>query len=126
MKKLLDDKTFYLPSTPAARAVVTARKVQAWLDSADNVQPATVFSSAVATALVGCIQGHSNLPVGREKIWGNFQQFRCSESYQSMWRIFLTESVLEQASPTFFQYITDSMFRDLLKHVFPLAHESVE
>ena len=44
-------------------------------------------------------------------MWGNFHH---SEAYQSMWATLLAQSVPEHASPTFFQYVTDAIFRTLI------------
>ena len=120
MEKLLADKSFYLPSPLAAAAVATAKLVKQWLDSADNIRPASAFSDKLAASLKSCFQC-SNMRVRREKMWGNFHQLRSSDSFLSMWGTFLRECTAEQASPTFFQYITDVIFRKMIKREFPLT-----
>ena len=120
MEKLLADKSFYLPSPLAAAAVATAKLLKQWLHSTENIRPAAAFSDNLVASLKCCFPCHSNMHVRREKMWGNFHQLWSSDSFQSMWDIFLRKCAAEEASPTFSQYITDVIFRDMIKHEFPL------
>ena len=88
VEKLLADKSFYLPSPLASAAVATAKLVKQWLDSADNIRPASAFSDKLAASLKSCFHCHSNMRVRREKMWGNFHQLRSSDSFLSMWGTF--------------------------------------
>ena len=56
VKKLLADRTFYLPSPPAAAALATAKLLVQWLDCVDNLQPASTFSNDLVTTLKTCFE----------------------------------------------------------------------
>ena len=120
MEKLLADKSFYLPSPLAAAAVATAKLLKQWLHSTENIRPATAFSDSLVASLKYCFPCHSDMRVRRENMWGNIHQLRSSDSFQSMWSTVLRKCAAEEASPTFFQYITDVIFRDMIKHEFRL------
>ena len=121
VEKLLADKSFYLPSPLAAAAVATAKLLKQW-QSTENMQPTTAYSDILVASLKCCFPCHSNMCVRREKMWGNFHQLRSSDSFQSMCGTFLRKCAAKKASPTFSQYITDVIFRDMIKHEFPLIH----
>ena len=120
VEKLSADKSFYLPSPLAAAAVATAKLLKQWLHSTENIRPATAFSDNRIASLKCCFPCHSNMCVTREKMCGNFHQLRSSGSFQSMCGTFLWKCAAKEASPTFSQHITDVIFRDMIKHEFPL------
>jgi hypothetical protein len=107
VEKLLADKSFYLPSPLAAAAVATAKLVKQWLDSADNIRPASAFSDKLAASLKSCFSLSLKHACEKRENVGIFHQLQSSDSFLAMWGTFLRECTAEQASPTFFQYITD-------------------
>lgn len=59
----------------------------------------------------------------QEQMWGYYHCLRTSPEYQMLWESFLL-NVQEPANPTFFQHITDIVFRELVKVEFPVNEVS--
>ncbi len=55
----------------------------------------------------------------RETMWRNFHSFRSSKDHFILWNNFLREST-KKGGPSFFQYVTSSMFKKLVKQIFPV------
>ena len=56
-------------------------------------------------------------------MWGTFHQLRCSQSFRAMWNSFLTKTLAVDACPIFYQYITDTFFRNMIKQQFQLTNQ---
>jgi len=48
-------------------------------------------------------------------MWQEYHQLRTSDSFREDWDKFLLESLGEPASPTFFQFVSHRIFRELVK-----------
>ena len=47
-------------------------------------------------------------------MWRDFHQLRTSESFRLLWCDFLTNQVKVAALPTFYQAVTDALFKDMI------------
>lgn len=65
-----------------------------------------------------------------EKVWGSFHQERCSVQFKSLWSSFLLESIgCTDINPIFYQYVTDFMFKVVLRQKLPIEerdHQEVQ
>ena len=59
-----------------------------------------------------------------EKIWGAFHSERCLPAYAESWSTFLESSIRSTANPIFYQFITDHIFKLVLKQKFKLEKDS--
>ena len=58
----------------------------------------------------------------REKLWGSFHRLRSCPSYKTFWSRFLQSRDCE-ADPIFYQYVSDSVFKELVKKHYPLLDQ---
>ncbi len=116
---MLTDKGFQIPSPSAKEAHLAASQMLEWLAS----HPALVESAVepLTSALVACFHG-GNLGnrSRREKMWGRYHEVRTSAKFTSSWAQLMKQSLGKRASPIFYQYVTDVMFKELVKQHTPM------
>ena len=74
----------------------------------------------VVSALANCVGGK------RDKMWGLLHSTRTSAKFIAAWEQLMSLTLGKLASPIFYQYITDLLFRDLVKRQYPLPARSEE
>ena len=88
-----------------------------WMEeSISNRARASSFSKALVQNLDGC------LPEGldRRLMWFKFHTFRSSKEHFILWDKFLNDST-RKGGPIFLQFVTNHIFKQLLKRKFPTA-----
>ena len=65
--------------------------------------------------LKGCFTAHRSTQARKEKMWEEYHKVRTSTKFREMWGHFIGKSLCVAASPTFYQFITDRMFDELIK-----------
>lgn len=83
----------------------------------NNIAEAAV--QKVVSALASCIGR-------RDKMWGLFHQTRTSSKFITTWEGLMVLTLHKVASPVFYQYITDDIFKQLVKQQYPLPATSME
>ena len=89
------------------------------------------FAQYLVSMLENCVQveGRSEKK-RREKIWRQYYKCRTSGDFTDKWHRFLRVSTSGLPSPIFFQFITNSAFKQIIKQKHPLkeckivSHES--
>ena len=79
------------------------------------------FCKHLVQFLRGCLPQVSSQS-GREKMWLQYHTIRTSKDYFILWNNFLTKSIRAGLTPIFFQFITDTMFKKLVKESYPVEH----
>ena len=83
-------------------------------DDKSNQEAFEKFSTKLYKDLSGLLAEKSTSSTNREKIWRDFFLLRSSDAFLKQWKDFLqTASV--PVMPTFYQYITDTVFRLVMK-----------
>ena len=124
----MQDKGFTLPSPLASSALDGATKLLQWSSDASNHESMVTFSRSLTSSLANCFPStYTSQRVRREKMWGHFHQLKTSNTFQASWQKFLVEGVGVHASPILYQYLTDNIFRVMIREHFPLqVTEQVE
>ena len=112
------DDGFKIPSTEAENAVKAACSFLSW--QKDNIEEAILFANQVTTMLKGCFTAHRSTQARKEKMWEEYHKVRTSTKFREMWGHFIGKSLCVAASPTFYQFITDRMFDELIKSEFKI------
>ena len=120
ISRVLTDEGFSLPSPHARSARDCAEKLLAWISDSDNQVSANIFSKELVSKLEGCFHTTKSMRVQRERMWENYYKLRSKDDFKSMWSKFLHDSIAIQASPIFFQFITDKVMKKMIKLHFPL------
>ena len=68
----------------------------------------------------------SSCKVRRKNMWRKYHSIKTTPEYKALWEQFLLKSINSVASPTFYQYATDVVFRQLIQEQFPLPRRSAE
>ena len=123
VEKLLADKSFGPPSHLAVTAQHTENNLLKWLKEPENKQEAKYFSNSIFTMLSKFFDVNLPTRVCEERMWGTFHQLQCSQSYSGMWSTFLMRTLSVDACPIFYQYITDTFFRLMIKEQLQLTKE---
>ena len=123
VESVLADESFKLPSPIAADALSTAQKLAASFGT--NQQLISKFAEKLVRTLMPTFESKaSSCKVRREKMWRKYHSIRTSE-YKALWEQ-LQKTINSVASPTFYQYATDVIFRELIQEQFPLPSENAE
>ena len=56
-------------------------------------------------------------------MWAAYHQLRTSVTFISDWRAFLTDSIGQKAYPTFYQFVSRTVFNELTKICYLVAEE---
>ena len=118
---VLEDSEFKLPSTEATQAHTAAISLLAWCQCTENQSSLTNFSTILFRQLQRCIPPTVASQVQREKMWVNFHELRTSSVFFQRWSNFLKTPI---PSPILFQYLTDYIFKQLIKKCFPVDTNS--
>ena len=122
VRAVLEDEGFRLPSPQAADALTAAESLIQWSAIPDNRAVCSSFSSSLLQQLQQCLPQASS-QAGREKMWCSFHQLRTSKSFQTLWTDFLTAKC--KPTPFLYQYITDHVFKYIIKEHFPAIPQSI-
>ena len=110
LRGLLKDPGFRV-STTGKDAQLAASQL---LESLDSCGP-TVRTAVeeITSALAACV-------AKRQRMWGLFHKTRTSPPFTAVWDRLLSETLGRQASPIFYQYVTDVLFKEQVKQQYPL------
>ena len=122
LQALLKDSGFQIPSDSAKEAHLAVSEMLEWLTTPDNAAVATPISQRIMAALSKCIpQGSTTSRAKRERMWGKFYHTRTSTEFKELWIRLMQLSIGKSASPIFYQYITDVLFKTIVKCHFPVS-----
>ncbi len=113
---ILVDEGFKVPSQKASDAVKAATLLFEWSKGDANQVIVSRFSATLVEYLRNCLPP-VNDPIKRDVMWCNFHTLRTSKDYFMLWNQFLKGSIQAGFDPIFFQYITDHIFKQLIKQV---------
>lgn len=132
------DESFKACSSPCAKAAITtASKLLDWSSKIENRNKFRTFSNSLIDSLKCCFKKglckmlmqkiglYVHVLVGgkvhrkEEKMWGHYHCYRTSCEFIMLWKILLL-NIQEPPSPTFFQHVTDIIFKELMKVEFPV------
>lgn len=128
IKEMSSDDGFKIPSPSAAAALETSTNLLTWYRNVANEETLSKFAVLLKTRLEAAfVTSKCKFKSKKCKMWGNFHAIRSSDGYHSLWTSFLKESLNCDATPIFYQYVTDKFFGKLIKFHFPVedATESV-
>ena len=122
VKSVLSDGRFALASPQAAASIKIASALnELWGDQPHKHQSSKIFALYLVTQLKTCFQSKvKSLHLRRERMWGMYHQLRTSDTFRCKWNKFLESSVCVSSSPCFCQYVTNEVFKELIKLEFPL------
>lgn len=117
-KALTVDEGFTVPSPDTVAALKAASALLEWCEHEENYAVVTKFSEKLVEALLSCFHDGQSRPRKRE-MFGKFHSLRTSQSFTELWKDFMAASIGHEAHPSFFQFVTDVVFQQLVKHQFP-------
>ena len=122
VKSVLSDGRFTVASPQATASIKIASTLnELWGDQPHKHQSSTIFALYLVTQLKTCFQSKvKSLHLRRERMWGMYHQLRTSDTFRCKWKKFLESSVHVSSSPCFCQYVTNEVFKQLIKLEFPL------
>lgn len=122
VEAVLTDSGFKVDSPDAAAALNTAGALLDWCKKEENSLVLKSFSKYLTSNLKPCLGKEKlSLRTRKSRMWGHYHQLRTSEKFAQEWKDFLTKSVgSEVAIPAFFQFVTDKVFKDIIKQEFEL------
>ena len=122
VEAVLTDTGFKVGTTDSTGALATATMLLSWAKRKENGPALQHFSKYVTSSLKLCL-GRDTLSVRTRKgrMWGQFHQLRTSDSFIREWKDFLSKSVGSEAFPVFFQYVTQKVFKEIVKKEFELS-----
>ena len=119
IQSVLKDESFKLPSPHAKAALETADQLFTWLKEDKHQQMYIQFSQELTSSLQTCfVSRAAAMKTRREKMWGAYHCLRTSADFKAKWTAFLVKSTSVKPNPAFYQYITDILFREVVKAKF--------
>ena len=123
IKAVLDDPGFSISSPLAANAVQSAHLFLEWSKAGQNRDVLDCFASELISVLRTAFTTHSATrpKVQRERMWGQYHVIRSSHRFRERWSSILRRIEGCDPCPIFFQYVTDNVFRHLVKTQFSVC-----
>ena len=123
MKAVLTDDGFAIPSPPALAARSVATEVVGWCEEQGNADNLQAFAGVLIADLSVCFCGQPTWKphVQREHMWHQYHKVRTTQLFRKKWVDFVALSTSEPASPVFYQYVTDVVFKELIQAHFPVV-----
>ena len=92
-----------------------------WLTTPDNAALATPISQRIMAALSKCIpQGSTTSRAKHERMWWKFYDTRTLTEFKELLIRLIQLSIGKSASPIFYQYTTDVLFKTVIRSHFPV------
>ena len=88
--------------------ICVEKKFYVWLSVSSNSSKVYSFAKNLVYHIQGCVveSCHSR---SRERMWENYYKLRSSGEFRDMWTIFLRNSINVEASPIFYQFVSDNI-----------------
>lgn len=113
---VLTVEEFKIPSEPARQAVETAEKLVKWVSvNESNKKLCNDFFNGLVVKFKKCFKQRKSMKVREEIMWKEYHKVRSSDSFKQGWVLFMKNSIDRPALPTFFQYVSHRIFRELVK-----------
>ena len=127
VETVLSDSGFQIPSPAAATALKAARILSGWYMKSENAAGFHKFVKYLTSQLVQCLgTDKQSLRTRQTKMWGSYHQVRTADNFVAEWKVFLRNSVGFEVGPVLFQFITNEMFKDMIKQEFEIDPSSVD
>ncbi len=127
VETVLTDSAFQVPSPDASTALRTARAISDWSKRSENAAALHKFVKYLISQLMPCLgTDKQSLRTRQTKMWGGYHQLRTSVKFVAEWKTFLRDSVGSEVGPVFFQFITNEMFKDMVKQEFEIDPSSAD
>ena len=121
VKEVVTGEEIRVPSDAARRAVRTAVKMMEWTaEGEDNMKIFTDFASRLVGRFERCFVARRGMKMEEEFMWRKYHTLRTSDTFKKDWESFLQSTIDEAALPTFFQFVSHEMFKELVKAKFEL------
>ena len=122
VEKVKEDELFKVESEYTSAALKTAQALEDWWKkSPSNLELMQEFSRILYVRLNACFACHrSTLQMRKERMWGSYHRLRSAETFVHDWRKFLSVTVKVKAFPSFYQFVTHTVFKELVKVHFPV------
>ena len=126
IESIFDDDSFKLPSPHAKAALETANQLVTWLKDDEHQQEFIKFSQELTSSLHTCFESQAaSMKTRREKMWGTYHCLQTSANFKARWTTFLAKFSSTKPNPAFYQYVTDILFREIVKAKFPTNERQV-
>ena len=121
MSAIISDDGFSLQQPHVSSAPKIAKELLEWLSHHDHNAAGTQFTQNLTTCLEVCfVSKGQSMKIKREKMWGLYHKLRTSVDFAASWTSFLQQSINTEACPIFFQYITNFVFKEMIKRQYPI------
>lgn len=119
--------------TPNCRNILqTANYLLSWITVPTNSFSFSKFIYWLSNNLLDCLAAEQGKKFNYT-VWSKFHQLKTSQGFVDGWKQFLEEAVLNPqtqstsectiVTPLFYQYVTDSLFDELIKHLERSHHQ---
>ena len=117
------EKRFRLPSSDAEHALRIASSLVTWCESPTNQDALAQFAQSLIAQLRSCFcsENTKSFQKQKERMWGSFHEFRTSKAFNETWCKFLLATTGLQPSPAFIQFVTSSIFSEIVRIKYPIV-----
>lgn len=116
------DEVFKVESEYTSAALKTSVALQEWWKQSEaNHMKLSSFAHILIVRLRACFPcKHKSLQLKKERMWGAYHRLRTADTFVSDWRLFITNSTGLKAFPSFYQFVTQNIFKELIKEAYPV------
>ena len=119
LRAVLNDESFQVPSELASKSLQIAGQLLDWCLLTQNQEVVATFADHLTTMLGHCLSVQcSSEAVRKERMWSKYHSSCTSEQFKQEWKYFLNKSVQPVLLPTFYQHLTDLIFKSMVKSNF--------
>lgn len=121
------EEDFKVPSQSARQAVRTATLLVEWVAENDgNMRTFNEFFKSIVEKFEKCFISKRSMKTQEEVMWREYHKLRVSDTFREDWERFLRKTIGQPASPTFFQFVSHRIFKELVKGKHEIAQSDQE
>lgn len=122
VKHVIDDKGFDVPTENSQRARLIAHKMLEIIENDQESECVLDFASWLVQEISACCTYPRGLTCHalKEHIWQAFYKLSSGNCFRTRWTTFIESKTGLKASAIFYQFVTRSIFDELIKAQFPI------
>ena len=120
---VMQDEGFELPSVQSQKARQVAHKMLSVVDSETRHEDVLYFVIWILEKLAACCSHERAMTCHsfKERMWEKFYQLSIQEEFRKRWTTFIELTTGYDANPIFYQFVTRTMFEELIKLQLPIG-----
>jgi hypothetical protein len=123
---VVSGQEFQIQTVQARKAIKSAKDILEWINNdISNMAMFQDFCTQLGTKFACCFHSGKTKRSRYELMWSEYHQLRVTNSFKMEWEKFMCDSIKDPSLPTFYQFVSHFIFKELVKQKFPLPYSTL-